>query len=77
MYDYSKTSLEIIGVLIGQPFIKKRSRRYLLKILLGFWLVFEIVICTGYKSTLVSFMTSPKEAKQIETHQQLVKSEAV
>lgn len=45
------------------------------KVLVGWWLVFSLLICTAFKSTLISHLTVQEYMKPIETMEDLVKAD--
>ena len=62
----------VIGTLLNQdfPLIMPTSSSW--RILLGAWLVFALVISTGYKSNLTAFLTLPQYLPRPETLEELV-----
>ena len=70
----SLATLEAVGLLLGQPFSIRKVVKTSFRVLLSGWLIFGIVIGTGYKSNLVAVMTLPPAPQRIETLSELAAS---
>lgn len=66
--------LETVGMLLGQDIWLQMPRWTAAKLLVLLWLVLAFVISTGYKGTLIAFLSVPKYPTRPETMEELAKS---
>lgn len=70
---------EILRLFVEQPPVNliSQSSQYSLKAMLSFWLLFNLIIVTCYRSTLVSLLTFPVIPKPLKTFEDVEKSNPV
>ncbi|KAK8391530.1 hypothetical protein O3P69_017229 [Scylla paramamosain] len=66
--------LETVGMLLGQDMWLQMPRWTAARLLVLLWLVLVFVISTGYKGTLIAFLSVPKYPTRPETMEELAKS---
>lgn len=74
--SFIEAMLEIFSTLLGQEFMIKKPRVGSFRIMMSAWYLFAIIICTGYKSNLISYMTLPNIPARMETLSEIIESGA-
>lgn len=70
---------EILRLFVEQPPVNliRQSSQYSTKAMLSFWLLFNLIIITCYRSTLVSLLTYPVIPKPLKTFEDVAKSDPI
>lgn len=64
--------LEVVGSLLGQGLYGRFSTSSSSHMLMATWLLFGVVVGTGYRGSLVASLTLPRQPQRPETVEELV-----
>ncbi|KAK3889518.1 hypothetical protein Pcinc_006490 [Petrolisthes cinctipes] len=64
--------MEVLGSLLGQGLYGRLSTSRSNHMLVASWLVFGVVVSTGYRGSLIASLTLPRQPPRPETVEELV-----
>ncbi|XP_071522303.1 ionotropic receptor 21a-like [Panulirus ornatus] len=67
-----RVTQELTGSLLGQTLSGRFPSSSSVRLFLGTWLVYVLILTTGYRSNLTAFLTVPKYPPRVETLHQLI-----
>ena len=62
----------VLGIILSQDFPKNIPKTSSWRLLVGAWLIFALIVSTGYRSNLTAYLTLPTYLPRIETLKELV-----